>query len=276
MNKKIYYNQADSRWSNHKYPSQELPNATIKSGGCGATASAMIISSLTNNTIYPDTLGDIFVQKGIRVNGGTDVNKAAKYIAENYGLEYKKVNSDDELINYIANGYVALVSVKGGSVFSTGGHIVFICGYANGLIQVYDPYLYTNKFNSYGRNGKVTLAGNDIWISNENWKAYAKSNVKYVFKIPEDKITVKYQNGQKVLLDIPVIVTGNRVGDGVIQVNSNGYYFFVHESVVKNNKVYGLATICCPISEDTYIVQVFEGKIGTQFNCKSEYMSDKF
>lgn len=97
-----------------------------------------------------------------------------------------------------------------------------------------------------------------------------------MFKIPEDKITVKYQNGQKVLLDIPVIITGNRVGDGVIQVNSNGYYFFVHESVVKNNRVYGLATVCCPINEDTYIVQVFEEKIGTQFNCKSEYMSDKF
>lgn len=86
----------------------------------------------------------------------------------------------------------------------------------------------------------------------------------------------KFQNGQKVLLDIPVIVTGNRVGNGVIQVNSNGYYFFVHESVVKNNRVYGLATVCCPINSDTYIVQVFDKEIGTQFNCKSEYMSDKF
>lgn len=63
MNKKVYYNQADNRWANHKYPSQELPNATIKSGGCGATSSAMIISSLTDKIIYPDSLRRHFYTK---------------------------------------------------------------------------------------------------------------------------------------------------------------------------------------------------------------------
>lgn len=269
MNKKVYFNQADSRWANHKYPSKALPNATIKSGGCGATASAMIISSLTDKTIYPNVLGDIFVQKGIRVNGGTDVNKAAKYIAENYNLEYKKVNSDDELINYIANGYVAMISVYGGSVFSTGGHIVFICGYENGLIQVHDPYLYNNKFNQYGRNGKVTLSGNDVWITNANWKAYAKSNLKYVFKIPEDKQIGKY-NG-RVLVDIPIALTGAKQENNVM-VDSNGYQFWIHKSVISDNHVYGLADVCYSQDNELYIVQIFD----KQFWCREQYMSDKF
>lgn len=201
MNKKVYYNQADSRWASHPYPSSSLPKATIKSGGCGATSSAMLISSLTNTVIRPDTLGDIFVKKGIRVNGGTDLTKAVKYIKQEYKLDYFQAGSDSELINYVANGYVAICSVYGGSVFSTGGHIIFVCGYANGMIQVHDPYLYTNKFNSNGRQGKVKLEGNDVWISIDNWNKYAKSNLKYVFSVPNEEsedITVqRYVNGPK-------------------------------------------------------------------------------
>lgn len=270
MNKKVYFNQADTRWASHPYPSPSLRNATIKSGGCGPTSSAMLISSLTDTTIYPDDLGDIFIKKGIRVNGGTDVIKASKYISETYGIEYKKVNSDDDLINHLANGYVAMCSVYGGSVFSTGGHIIYLCGYDNGKIQVHDPYLYNSKFNSYGRKGKVKLDGNDVWITNSNWKKYAKSNLKYVFKIPEDKKHGKYQG--RVLVDIPIKLTGSYQGDNA-QVDSNGYQFWIHKSVIKdNNRIYGLGDICFYAGQDLYMVQIFN----QQFWCKEQYLSDKF
>ena len=49
--KKVYYNQADSRWANHPYPSRELPKATIKSGGCGPTCAAMVVSSFKETII---------------------------------------------------------------------------------------------------------------------------------------------------------------------------------------------------------------------------------
>lgn len=279
MNKKVYYNQADSRWANHKYPSQELPNATIKSGGCGATSSAMIISSLTDKTIYPNEIGDIFVQKGIRVNGGTDTIKASKYISETYNLEYKRLknNDDNDLINHIANGYVAMVNVLGGSVFSTGGHIIFICGYSNGLIQVYDPYLYNNKFNQYGRNGKVQVQGNSVWITNENWIKYAKSNIIHVFKIPVDSNIPKYSIGQRLLVDIPIKLAID--GEWCL-VDSNNYQFWVFNSLLNNNKtkVYCLAEVD-GYNEITkcYQMVVFKKSIyETRFDCKDIYLSDKY
>ena len=55
---KVYYNQADSRWASHPYPSQEFPGATIKSGGCGVTCAAMVVSS-SKEIVRPDTMGDI-------------------------------------------------------------------------------------------------------------------------------------------------------------------------------------------------------------------------
>ena len=270
MNKKVYYNQADSRWAKHPYPAYpNYPNATIKSGGCGATSSAMIISSLTDKTIRPDTLGDIFRQKGIRVNGGTDTIKASKYISETYGIEYKRLYSDNDLINHLANGYVAMVNVLGGSVFSTGGHIIFVCGYSNGTLQVHDPYLYTNKFNQYGRSGKVKISGNDVFISEKNWRKYAKSNIIHVFKIPQDPPKGKYAG--RVLVNIPVNLTGAKQGDNVM-VDSNGYQFWINKSVVSKNKVYGLGDICFYQGNGLYMVQIFD----KQFWCKEEYLTDKF
>ena len=48
---KVYYNQADSRWAKHPYPSKTHPNATIKSGGCGPTCASMVISNLSSKIV---------------------------------------------------------------------------------------------------------------------------------------------------------------------------------------------------------------------------------
>lgn len=282
MNKKIYYNQADSRWASHKYPSPSLPNATIKSGGCGATSSAMIISSLTNKTIRPDTLGDIFVKKGIRVNGGTDTIKAAKYIHDTYNIEYKRLKDKDnnDLINHLANGYVAMVNVIGGSVFSTGGHIIFVCGYANGMLQVHDPYMYTNKFNTSSRKGKVTVSGNDIWISTSNWKNYAKANIIHVFKIPVEPVaTNKYKIGQTLKAEFDVVVACDQ-GGIKIMVDSRGYQFWCAKGLLneKHTKVLALVTVE-GYNEITKCYQMigFKNSIyETKFDCKEEFLTDKF
>ena len=278
MNRKIYYNQADKRWANHRYPSPSLPNATIKSGGCGATSSAMIATSLTNNTVYPDQIGDVFVRNGIRVNGGTDTYKASKYLHDAYRLEYKLVKNDNELINHLANGYVAMVNVAGGSVFSTGGHIIFVCGYANGVLQVHDPYMYANKFNQYGRKGKVTVQKNDVYITTEKWKRYAKATVRHVFKIPEDASGQKYNIGQTVKVEVPINVAYDG-GDWLI-VDSNGYQFWVYNSLLneKNDKLLCLAKIKSynPITK-TYQMVVFENSIyETRFDCIEKYMTEKY
>ena len=61
---KVYYNQRDSRWGSHPYPSKNHPFATVRTSGCGTTCAAMIISSC-KEIIYPDKMSDISMEKGI-------------------------------------------------------------------------------------------------------------------------------------------------------------------------------------------------------------------
>lgn len=240
----------------------------------------MIISSLTNDTMYPNKMGDIFRQKGIRVNGGTDTIKAAKYIHDTYGIEYKRLkdHDDNDLINHLANGYVAMVNVEGGSVFSTGGHIIFVCGYANGFLQVHDPYMYKNKFNQYGRSGKVKVEGNDVWMTGYNWKNYAKSRVIHVFKIPEAYNGPRYHVGQKVKVEFNVQVCVE--GDWCL-VDSRGYQFWVYNSLLNKEHT----KVCCLADVEGYnevtkcysmIVFKDDRDHETKFDCKEEFMTDKY
>lgn len=280
MNKKIYYNQNDPRWANHSYASSGHPKATISSGGCGPTSAAALVTSLTNNVIYPDQMGDLFKKNGYRAAEGTDLARAVNWLAATYNLEMKKVKTDDELINYIANGYVALVSVYGGSVFSTGGHIMFIAGYADGLIQVHDSNLYKNKFETSSRRGKVQVVNNDVWISNENWKNFAKCNLKYVFKIPEDPVIPsgqKYKNGQKLLVHIPI---AECIRGDFCLVDSNNYQFWVFNSLLDkaHQNVHCLMDVegYDEITQCYHMIVFPKTIYETKFDCKEIYLSDKF
>ena len=86
---------------------------------------------------------------------------------------------------------------------------------------------------------------------------------------------MKYRIGQRVLVDIPVAFTGAYEGNRML-VDSNGYFFWIDKSVVKNmSRVYGLATVI-GIENGVYTLRIFEGKDECRFLCKEEYMSDKF
>lgn len=108
---KIYFNQADKRWGSHPYPSQNHPSATIKSGGCGATAAAMIISSF-KNIIYPNQIGDLFISKGYRGLEGTKA-EAFDFIAKEYGLKHElKWKLDDAMSCLKSGGMVVALCSK--------------------------------------------------------------------------------------------------------------------------------------------------------------------
>ncbi len=77
----------------------------------------------------------------------------------------------------------------------------------------------------------------------------------------------KWKQGDKVVVTIPVKIA-YREGDKYI-VDSNGYQFWIHKSVIENdNTLHALGTICY-CARDTHIVQVFDD----QFWCKDTYMS---
>ena len=199
---KVYYSQIDNRWSTHPYPSQALPNATIGSGGCGATCGAMVISML-KEIITPDTLGDIFVKDGIRVNGGTSNKAFDSYITEKYGLKCKRKWKLDEAVECLNRGGIVVTRciVKNGNLFTQSGHFIVLVEYKNNEFLVYDPYLYKNKFSSYNRNNKARIDGTNVYVTYDNMKEYGGYNELWCYEPTgidtniDGNITVSYNRG---------------------------------------------------------------------------------
>lgn len=170
---KIYYSQIDPRWVNHPYPSSALPGATIGSGGCGATCAAMVISML-KEIVTPVQIADIFVRDGIRVNGGTSNAAFDSYLTSHYGLKCQRNWKLDDAVKCLQNGGIVVTRCIGsrGKLFTTGGHFIVLVGYKDGIIEVYDPYLYSTKFDTAYRRGKATISGTSVFVSYFNMKAY--------------------------------------------------------------------------------------------------------
>ena len=78
---------------------------------------------------------------------------------------------------------------------------------------------------------------------------------------------MKYQIGQKVLIDVPVAYTGARNGNNYL-VDSNGYQFWINKDALINlAKVYGTGKII-GVENKIYKVELK----GSVFDCKEEYI----
>lgn len=239
---KVYYNQADSRWANHPYPSKALPKATIKSGGCGVTCAAMVVSSC-REIIRPDKMGDISINNGYRVNGGTAWS-FFEYVAKKWNLKTRSVKSSYEALQACKDGYFVVI-LCGSGLWTTGGHYILAVGAKNDEIEIYDPYLYNGKFNRYDRKGKVTIKGNSCWVQIDTFKKYSNAHNFYAYKIENDKKDetkkeidplVKYVNTQSSPLNVRRSPNGT-----IINTLKKGTQVLVYEekdgwSRIGNNK----------------------------------------
>ena len=262
---KIYYNQADKRWANYPYPSKTYPKATVKSSGCGPTSSAMIVSSFVS-TIYPNQMAQLFLNNGLRAATGTD-HKAFEWIAKKYGLKMKKSIYIADAVDCLKRGGMCVAYCKAGGLFSTGGHIIVLADIRGNNLVVYDPYLYANKFKS-GNRRCVTVKGNECIVSIANFKKYCDYTL-YCYEAPVVVNPSKYKEGEYVEVHIPVQLTGATDGDDVM-VDTNGYQYWVHKSVIKDGEIVARAQIAFA-SGKKYLIQIFN----RQFWCDEQYITKK-
>lgn len=175
-----YYSQADSRWSNHQYSSIGDKSQTIESSGCGPTAAAMVVSSI-RGTITPPEMGDLFVKYGYRsANNGTYWS-AMKWTADVFDIGYRETSSLDTAVSLLKDNYY-IVAICNEGLFTYGGHFIVLTGIDNNTIKVYDPYLYSGKFDVSSRKGKATVKGNTVYVTKDNFKKYANARMFYCFK----------------------------------------------------------------------------------------------
>ena len=185
-----YISQIDSRWRYYPYTSTGNSSQTIGSSGCGVASAAMIIDSIKG---YVDvrTLADVFVENGYRsANNGTYWS-AYRAVADEFNIGYTETSYLDRAVELLRNNHYVIVSC-GNGLFTTGGHYIVIYGIEGDTLKIYDPYLYANKFETSTRRDKVTVEGNTVYCSVNNFSEYA--NYKQFFCYEYNPNNVETEN----------------------------------------------------------------------------------
>ena len=175
-----YYNQTDSRWKYHQYSSIGDSSQTIGTSGCGPTSAAMVVTAI-KGTITPPEMGDLFVQYGYRSASNGTYWSAFRWTADIFNIGYQETSSLDTAVNLVRNNNYVIASV-GNGLFTTGGHFIVIVGVDGDTLKIYDPYLYSGKFDTSTRRGKVTVSGNTVYCSIENFRNHANYKGFFAYK----------------------------------------------------------------------------------------------
>ena len=171
-----YYSQADKRWALKKYG-----NNTMINSGCGPTAAAMVVSSIKGE-ILPSQMADLFVKYGYRSSNSGTYWAAMKWIADVFDIELKETSNFNTMIDKLENNNYVIAICRNG-LFTYGGHFITIVGIDKDTLKIYDPYLYTGKYNtSTRRKANVKVSGNTVYVSKDNFKKYANAQYFYCYK----------------------------------------------------------------------------------------------
>lgn len=187
-----YYNQGDSRWANVMYSSIGDSSQTMKSSACGPTAAAIVVSS-SKGVILPTTMAQLFVDNGYRTASNGTAWSAFSFVADYFDFdEYYTTSNFDTMLSYLSqknsNGsskYYVVASV-GSGLFTTGGHYIVLVANNDNTITVYDPYLYSGKFDTASRRGAgVVVSGNSAYVTENAFRQYANYRNFWIFSNDE-------------------------------------------------------------------------------------------
>ena len=210
-----YYSQVDSRWKNHSYTSVNDKSQTIGSSGCGPTSAAMIVSSI-KGTITPDKMGDLFVKYGYRSKNSGTYWSAFRAVADEFDIGYTETNSLDKAVELLKdNNYV--IASCGNGLFTYGGHFIVLVSVDNNTIKIYDPYLYSGKFDTSTRRNKVQVSGNTVYCSVESFRKYANFKGFFAYKYDVNSTITENKTDSQVTTNMNIV---NTVGT-IKTLNSN-------------------------------------------------------
>ena len=142
----VYYNQLDSRWANEMYGK----SSTIGAAGCGPTALAIAISTLTGKNVDPPAVCKWSVANGHRCEGNGSYHSLIPEGAAHYGLKVEKLgrSSARELEAHLSSGKLVIAIMSKGH-FTSNGHFIVLRGITkDGKVLVADPA-------SYKRSGQT-------------------------------------------------------------------------------------------------------------------------
>lgn len=167
----LYYNQTDPRWKDKFYGNQD----TIGKYGCGPTALAMTVSSLTSQTITPEEMAKWANQNGYFCNGSGSYHALIPEGAAHFGLQVENLGnaSSEKIIESLWTGKVIVALMSQGH-FTNSGHFILVRGVTlDGKILLADPLSQENSLKAWDLDILVNelkhgaASGGPVWaISN--------------------------------------------------------------------------------------------------------------
>lgn len=132
----VYYNQTDARWGNELYGK----SGTIGASGCGPTALAIAVASLTDHQVTPYDVAQWSVENGYRCEGNGSYHSLIPNGGAHYGLTVTGIGNDGKkLVEALQEGKLVIAIMSKGH-FTRSGHFIVLRGVTEeGNILVADP-----------------------------------------------------------------------------------------------------------------------------------------
>lgn len=162
-----YYNQTEEPWAQVRFS-----GTTIRSSGCGPVCMAMVVSTLTGQTVTPAQVAEFTEESGLYVPGRGTSHSLPSMAAGHWGLSVRRVHKSrmEEVKYALQEGALAVVICKEYSITGSGsGHYIVLTGVTReGYFTIADPAsrersgrLYSvDTIRSYARD----LEAGSIWL----------------------------------------------------------------------------------------------------------------
>ena len=164
----VYYNQTDARWGNKPYGK----TSTIGRAGCGPTALAIAVASLTNNKVTPYDVAQWSVANGGLCEGSGSYHSLIPNGGRHYGLTVTSIGRDGKkLVEALQSGKLVIAIMSKGH-FTSSGHFIVLRGVTeDGKILVADPASVKRSNKEWDlriitseASRKVGSAGGPFWV----------------------------------------------------------------------------------------------------------------
>lgn len=164
----VYYNQTDARWGNKPYGK----TSTIGRAGCGPTALAIAVASLTANKVTPYDVAQWSVANGGLCEGSGSYHSLIPSGGRHYGLTVTSIGRDGKkLVEALQEGKLVIAIMSKGH-FTSGGHFIVLRGVTeDGKILVADPASVKRSNKDWDlrivtgeASRKVASAGGPFWV----------------------------------------------------------------------------------------------------------------
>lgn len=162
----VYFNQLDKNYADKPYGTDNIGGY-----GCGPTAMAIVVSSLTDKVVNPVTMAEWAYENGYWCKGSGSYHSLIPGAAKAWGLSVEgcSVSESQKIVNALSSGKLVVAIMSKGH-FTKSGHFIVLRGVKDGKILVADPVSHSRSEQQWDLSiilneaSSRAAAGGPFWI----------------------------------------------------------------------------------------------------------------